>query len=712
MRRVAVLFLALFLASVAGAQEPPAVLVADQVRVEGNAVLVAEGNIEVLYGDVRLKAARITYDRTTDSLSIDGPITLTDGADMVILADSAALDADLQNGMLRSARAVLAQQLQLAAAEIQRVDGRYTQFYKTVASSCQVCANDPVPLWQIRARRIIHDQLERQLYFEGAQLRVMDVPILALPRLRLPDPTLDRATGFLIPKFRSTSRLGVGVKIPYFITLGDHADLTFTPYLATKTRTLEGRFRRAFAHGDLSFEGAVSRDDELPGRNRGYLFGEGSFGLVRDYRLNFDIELTSDDAYLLDYGYSDKDRLNSAIELTRTRRNKFVSASLTHIHTLRPSEDNDTIHSVIGSAIYHQRFPDSVLGGEAGLRFELFGGYRRSDLAVDGPDADLIVDGRDTARASLRFDWQKSWQFRNGMIARALGEVNADFYAIGQDAAFASSVSHITPQVAVELRWPWVKAGAGGASHVIEPVAQLVWTDEDAAPVPNEDSTLVEFDEGNLFSFSRFAGADLYERGLRANLGVTWTRYDPAGWSLGLTVGRTIRADDQGQFSAASGLAGDTSDWLAALQLKLPGNLTLTNRALFDDSLSFAKNETRLNWRNERLGLSSSYVWMESDPAENRPLDTSELTFDAGYKLGRQWTGKANGRYDFVAGRGAYAGVGLEYRSECVVIELSLSRRFTSSTSVRPTTDFGLAVSLIGFGSGSGAPGPTRSCRK
>ena len=66
-----------------------------------------------------------------------------------------------------------------------RVNGRYSQLYKTAVTSCRICNDGTPPLWQIRARRVIHDQVENQLYFEGAQLRVKDVPIFYLPYLRL-----------------------------------------------------------------------------------------------------------------------------------------------------------------------------------------------------------------------------------------------------------------------------------------------------------------------------------------------------------------------------------------------------------------------------------------------------------------------------------------------------------------------------------------------
>ena len=86
-----------------------------------------------------LTATGIVYDQSNDRLIIDGPIVLTDGKGSVILASQAEMRADLTEGLLTSARMVLQQQLQLAAAEIQRVDGRYTSMSKVVASSCKVC---------------------------------------------------------------------------------------------------------------------------------------------------------------------------------------------------------------------------------------------------------------------------------------------------------------------------------------------------------------------------------------------------------------------------------------------------------------------------------------------------------------------------------------------------------------------------------------------
>ena len=687
-----------------------ATLVAERVEITGTSVLIAEGDVEIFYKGRRIKAQRIVYDRANDSLKITGPIVLQDGNGNFILASQADLSADLTDGVLQSARFVLNQQLQLASSEVMRVGGRYTRLGRTVASSCQVCAANPVPLWEIRASQVVHDQQTRQLYFDNAQFRIVGVPVFYLPRLRLPDPTLKRANGFLSPSVRTTSGLGTGVKLPYFIAIGDQADVTLTPYLTAKGgRAVELRYRHAFRTGSIEVNGAVARDRLMPGSNRGYLLATGRFVLPRDFDLAFRLEAVSDAGYLLDYGVSDKDRLDSRIALNRTRRNENISAQFVYFDSIREAEVNGTLPSQVGDVTFHRRFSGGVLGGEAGLRFQTHSHRRASQSPLD-TDGDGISDGRDLSRASLRLDWRRSISLSNGIEVTGLGEATADLYSISQDAVYDGNTTRLHGAAAVELRWPWLRSN-GAATHVIEPVAQLVWAPGGSETLPNEDSALVEFDEGNLFSLNRFPGSDATERGARANLGVSWTRYDPAGWTLGVTAGRVFRARDLNQFGVASGLDGRTSDWLAAAQLTTASGFQMTNRLVFDDTLSMTKGEVRLELPQDRYGVSSGYVWAVADTSENRPDPISELTVDGFYKLSDRWISKASARYDFEASRASQAGLGLEFKSECVLVDLSLSRRFTSSTSVEPTTDFGLSVELIGFGSGT-VPGPARKCSR
>lgn len=700
---VLALVLALLPLRLAAQDSVPATLIADSISVTGDGGIVATGNVEVLRDGQRLQAHRITYYERDDRLDIEGPITLTDTAGTVMLADTAALSTDMQQGIIKGARLVLDQQMQIAAAEINRVDGRYSQMVKTVASSCQVCDKNPVPLWQIRAARIVHDQDEQQLYFYDAQFRVMDLPVMYLPRLRLPDPTRKRATGFLIPTLRNTNKLGTGLKLPYFITLGDHKDLTLTPYVTTEgSRTLEARYRQAFRTGTIEFNGALTRDRLRPGAWRGYLDGEGTFRLPRDFELSFNFERVSDRDYLVEYGYPAKDRLRSDLTLQRTRRDSYTRVAVYQFETLRTTEINAELPSPLATALYQKRLYPGALGGRLDLNLSAMGLWRDSS-------ADIL--GRDLNRLQASADWQRSWTLAGGLRATAQAHAAADYYDIDQDSTFPDTLSRSTAFGAIELRWPLQKSGAR-AHHLIEPVVQLVWSEDSGPAAPNEDSVLVEFDEGNLFSLGRFPGSDVYERGARANLGFSWTRYDPAGWSSGLTVGRVVRAENLGQFTTASGLSGALSDWLVVARLDTASGLSLINRVVLDDALDPTRNELRLALTRPTLKLATSYIWLEADPAEGRPTDTSEVALDSSYVLGGNWFATTDVRYDFIANRASQSKIGLGYRNECISVNLSLSRRFASSTNITANTDFGLSVTLNGFGNRGASTGARRKCTR
>lgn len=711
-RLVAIVLLLLLIALTPGGAkaQDPASLVADSVSIAGDDTLVAEGNVEVFHKGRRLRASRIVYDATANRLQIDGPIVLTDPTGSVIVADQAELSADLSEGILIGARMVLDQQIQLAASEIMRIGGRYTVLGRSVSSSCKVCAKDSTPLWEIRARRIVHDEVERQIYFDQAVLRFGGVPVAWIPRLRMPDPTLSRASGFLFPTFRSNSDLGFGIMVPYFATLGPSRDLTIMPFIATKDAvTVSLRYRQAFANGGIDLTGALSQDDILPGQTRGYLTGTGSFALPRGFLLEFGGTMVSDPTYLLDYDLGDQDRLEGVISASRFTSDEFLTARLMNLYSLRPEDVNSTLPSIIADATWARTYSPTGIGGEALVLFQAHSHYRSSDDPDYAPGASISY-GRDTSRLSARADWGRDAVFASGIVATALAEGRIDLYAIDQDIIYEGDIGRLAGGVGAELRWPFTRSTAGGAAQVLEPVVQLLWSGSAGGDVPDEDSILAEFDEGNLFTIDRPPGYDAIEEGLRANLGLAFTHIAPTGTSTSLALGRVFRASPTDIYSDASGLAGQNSDWLAVLNITGASGLSMTNRLVFDDDFDMTSAEFRLAMQSDLYTVASSYAYVIADEEEGRSDPISEIMLDASVQLSPAWTANAVARYDFIADEAEEAGLTVAWSNECLKVDLYLSRRFLSSTNLDPTTDFGVSVELLGFGGTSG-PGPARACR-
>jgi LPS-assembly protein len=693
-------------------KQEPAILIADEVFITGDRTLVAKGNVEAFQDGARLRATSIQYNQDDGSLTIEGPITLTEGDKTLIFADAAQLDADMRNGILTGARLILNQQLQIAAVQIDRVGGRYNQLSKASVTSCRVCEDGRAPLWQIRAKRVIHDKLEKQLYFDEAQFRILNVPVFYLPRLRLPGPQLERASGFLVPSIRSSSQLGTGLKMPYFIKLGDHRDLTLTPYLSSVTRTLELRYRQAFRRGRIIFNGAITRDDQQPGSIRGYLFGEGDFNLNRDYKLDFDIETTTDRAYPNEYGYFFQDRLESQITVSRAKRDQLLRGSLYNFESLRDGDINDNLPTVVIDGEYERRFFPKALGGEFRLRLEAHAHRRNSDDDFDGDDEDLVTDGRDVARIHGSANWQRRFTWSNGLVADVQTGISLNFFDITQDASFAQNHSDIVPQAALTLRYPMLRRGGNGITQLLEPVAQIGWTHGNRLLVPNDESTRVEFNEGNLLALSRFPRPDRRERGTVGALGLSWSRFNPNGWDSNLTIGQVYRADSDTDFSTSSGLSGISSNILVAAQVKTQNRVTLIGRSLLDKEFGFAKAELRGSWGFQRGDLAGSYVWLDKDEKEERDEAVSEILLAGRFEINKHWELKGYWRFNVADDLAATSGIGLSYNNECVAVDLSIARSNSSSSSVEPTTDFGFNVGLRGFAASSGNKKYIRSCKR
>ncbi len=686
---------------------PPATLIADNIRFDGGDSVSARGSVEVFYNGARLRAQSITFDGTTDTLQVEGPLTLTDASgNAVIVAEFAQLSDDLQNGVLQSARLVLDRQLQIAATEIERSEGRYTQLYQAVASSCEVCFENPTPLWEIRARRIIHDEQEQQLYFENAQFRILGVPVFFLPRMRLPDPTLERATGFLAPSIRADDRTGTQIRVPYFVRLGDHADVTITPWIGVGSQTLEARYRQAFRNGEVAVEGAVSWDDLTDDATRAYLFGNGQFDLARDFTLDLQVQAVSDRGYLTTYGFDDPDILESFARISRVRRDEYIEASATLYQSIREGVNNDTLPTRVAHAEITRRITPPLIGGLLTAELEGTGFYRFSTAEATMTDP----NGRDVFRVTGELDWRRSETF-GGLLTTFETALHGGIYNTQQGGALNGAETRVTPYAAVEFRYPMQAVSPGGVSHVIEPIAQFVWSETYGNEVPNEDSFIVEFDEANLFSLDRFPGSDEREVGPRANVGLSYSRIAPSGWTLGVAGGVVFRTDEQNQLTDGSGLNGVQSDFLMATHLSYNDQLTLVNRSLFDSALDFTSSELSLYWSGDRHDLVTSYTYLEADLGENRPEDLAEWTFDANYNLTSGWEAGVNWRYDFMETSPTRAGLSLGFQNECVDMEFSVSRRYTTSTTLEPATSFGFTVSLAGFGAGREGRSTARSCR-
>jgi len=144
-------------------------------------------------------------------------------------------------------------------------DQNKTVVNNAIFTSCKL--NDNCPPWSIKAEKITHDKIKKDMIYENAILKIYDVPVLYFPKFFHPDPSVKRRDGFLQPQFNNSETLGSSLYLPYFKTLGSDKDLTFKPTFFEKLSKfekekyiLQSEFRKKEKNSSLIADFAFLRD--------------------------------------------------------------------------------------------------------------------------------------------------------------------------------------------------------------------------------------------------------------------------------------------------------------------------------------------------------------------------------------------------------------------------------------------------------------------
>ena len=79
------------------------------------------------------------------------------------------------------------------------------QLLKRNFTSCK--ENNNCPPWSITSKEIKHDKTKKQIDYKNAWLKVYNLPVMYFPKFFHPDPSVDRQSGFLIPKMINSKNL-------------------------------------------------------------------------------------------------------------------------------------------------------------------------------------------------------------------------------------------------------------------------------------------------------------------------------------------------------------------------------------------------------------------------------------------------------------------------------------------------------------------------
>jgi LPS-assembly protein len=258
----------------------------------------------------------------------------------------------------------------------------------------------------------------------------------------------------------------------------------------------------------------------------------------------------------------------------------------------------------------------------------------------------------------------------------------------------------VYPLGALELKYPLFR-GKNKRSEVLMPVAQIVYsTDTSSATNPiDEDSSTTEFDSTTLFKLRKIPGIDRQEKGLRLNAGLQYFYEHKNDYKYNISIGQVYRNKNSEDFLLSSGLNGYESDILLSGNLNFLQNLDIASKQVYSKNFTLKRSDTSFKLTKPRYQIQTGLTNLVSDPSEGTSTHLKELTLNLNSSLTKNWSGTLGLRRNLVNNEDVNASMGLNFRNECIDIDLSLSRRNTTSNLLPKDSRIDLVVNFGNIGS-------------
>jgi LPS-assembly protein len=700
-------------ASQAADPAPPIVLRAQSISGRPDLDAVAEGGVEFRRGDVTIGADRLSYQQADDLATATGHVRIQRGG-AIYTGPELQLQVQRFKGYFLDPKFEFTQIG--AGGRADRVD--FLDSARSVATNASYtsCPRDGSgdPDWVLEARSVKLDLDANEGIAQGAKLRFLGVPILALPAMSFP-LTDARKSGWLPPTVNLDSRSGLEVSVPYYWNIAPNRDATIAPRVITRRGLgvdTEFRYLEPSYAGSLNL--SLLPHDQIANRSREAMLWSQDSDLARGLRFSAAIVRVSDDGWWKDFPdatHSLTPRLlasraslerpftfaggGSGLVYARTQRWQVLQGSDALVDA--PYERNPQL----GLQLRSQRDDGLDIGFETELNHFI--------LPDNNPDPTRLTGLRWHALGSI----SRPWREPGGWLVPKFS-FNAAAYRTDQPMVDGRrNASRVIPTLSLDAGLSFerrTQAFGRALRQTLEPRLLYVDTPYRAqSQLPNFDSAAKDFNFSSIYSENAFSGVDRVSDAHQLTAGVTSRLVDAVSGAEALRLGIVQRYlfSDQRVAPQPDGSPDGPALTQRLSDLLLLGSTSLLPHWTLDGTLQYSPDTSR---------LSRSIVGMRYAPGPYRTLSaTYRLTrgLSEQLELGWQWpvyTGKPRAGSNSCAGNWYAVGrvnysmmdrritdsiVGAEYDAGCWIGRFVAERLSTGLSEA--TTRVQFQLELVGL---------------
>ena len=553
---------------------------------------------------------------------------------------------------------------------------------KGVFTTCKK-NRDKCPPWQFKAHEIKHDKSKKTIYYKNAWLEIYDKPVIYFPKFFHPDPTVKRQSGFLIPKFESSSSLGDSLTLPYFKVISDNKDLTFKPKFYNDS---EGLFQNEYRQENKN-SSHISDFGIKKGKtnSKSHFFSNTLANLKLSYfensQLEINIETTSNDNYLKSHKIKSQitnsnSLLNSFLLFRANKQNLSVEAKVESYEDLTKESSSDKYQYLLPSFEISKNFNNN-------LNLVSNGYHKNYDTNIF--EKVLINDLKYTSIAKIN---------SNGFV----NKFNLVFKNVTTEGDNSNEYSNDFRSqnygsILYDIAYPMKKEGLK-FDKFLSGKASLMYS-------PNKNKNLKDLDRKidfkNVFSQNRLGLNDSLEGGQSLTLGGEFRILDNQTNNNILTAGlaSVLRDKNDEKLPKTSTLNNKSSDIIGSFTFKPNKSFDIDyNFSVDNDLKSTNYNSIKANLTINKFVTTFEFLQEDDEIGdENHYSNEFKLMLNDSNSL--KYRTRRNKKTDLTE----YYNLIYEYKNDCLTAAIQYNKDYYSDKDLRPNEEIFFSISILPFSS-------------
>ena len=565
---------------------------------------------------------------------------------------------------------------------------------KGVFTSCK--KNDKCTPWHIKAEKITHDKIKKNVHYKNAVLSILDIPVFYFPSFFHPDPSVDRRSGLLQPTLNKSNIVGTSITQPYFHVISDNKDYTFKPTIFDdRIYMLQNEYRQNNENStfiaDFGYTKGYQSSLSNNRNSMSHLFAKSNIDLnydnFLDSKLDLFLEKVSMDTYLkifadvlstdksIETDLKDQNTMTTGLKLSLDHEEYNFTSGITSYENLQ-AKNNDRYQYVFP----YYNFSTNLFSNNSGsLNFGSNGNNILSDTnslvskvsnnftfaSKDNYSKMGFVSNYGVHMKNLNSIGKKSSTYKSSLDSEIFN-INEYFLSYPLSKDTEKNSDYLTPKISFRINPSDMKDESNAG--------RLITTD-------------------NIFEINRLSLSDSYESGKSLTLGLDYRKEskDDINKFLEIKFATVFRDVPEYKIPKSSSLYNESSNLFGSIENKFSDLLTIDyNFSIDNDFQTFEYNNIKTEFTYNNFVTELKFQETNGETGNSNYLENkTTINFDDNnsliFKTRRNRKISLTEFYDFV----------YEYQNDCLTAAIKYKKTYYSDRDLIPKEDLFFTITLF-----------------